>query len=711
LPLETHHITSVHSPQDASEGDKSSLDTLSVFDHTIVFCGVGNFDYGNGMLTITLPDGSKRSFDQPAVTGEQIAAAIGKRLAADAIGIEVDGQLHDLRYPIRTDATIAIITPRVDDPHAMYLLRHSTAHVMAEAITDLFPGVKLAYGPPVDGGFYYDMELSSPITEADFGRIESRMAEIVKENRPFTRYELPQSKALAELQKQGNPYKLDNAQRAIEQDPNTVISFYATGEPHKNWEDLCRGPHLPSTGRIGAFKVTSVAGAYWHGDETKQQLQRVYGIAFFTQKQLDEHIHQQEEAKKRDHRVLGKHLGLFTISPLVGSGLILWMPRGGIIRQELEAFMREELSRRGYSAVYTPHIGHIDLYKTSGHYPYYKDSQFPTIKMSRRDPDDQSEYLLKPMNCPHHIQIYAAQKRSYRDLPIRLAEFGTVYRFEQSGELSGMTRVRGFTQDDAHLFCTPEQVEQELGSTLEMVLLVLQTLGFTDYQCRVSLRDPASDKYAGDPKLWDQAEDTLRKIVAQSGIKSVEALGEAAFYGPKLDFLVRDVIGRQWQLGTVQLDYVLPERFALEYIGSDNHAHRPVMIHRAPFGSMERFTGILIEHFAGAFPAWLAPTQATVLTISEKFSDYGRSVLERLQAAGIRADIDAESDKIGAKIRRARDIKTPYMLVVGGKEEENQTVSVRTRKDQDLGSMPVDEFIRRLQTEIKLRKAESLVGN
>ncbi len=663
------------------------------------------------MLRITLPDGNTRSFDQPAVTGTEVAASIGKRLAADAIGVLVDGDLHDLTYPITADAKIAIVTAKADDANAMYLLRHSTAHVMAEAITDLFPGVKLAYGPPVEGGFYYDMELETPITEADFSRIEKRMGEIVKENRPFTRYELPQQRALAELQKQGNPYKLDNAQRAIEQDPNAVISFYATGEPHKNWEDLCRGPHLPATGRIGAFKVTSVAGAYWHGDASKQQLQRVYGIAFFTQAQLDEHVHQQEEARKRDHRILGKQLGLFTISPLVGSGLILWMPRGGVIRQELETFMREELSKRGYSAVYTPHIGHIDLYKTSGHYPYYKESQFPTIKMSQRDPDDQSEYLLKPMNCPHHIQIYAAHPRSYRDLPIRLAEFGTVYRFEQSGELSGMTRVRGFTQDDAHLFCTPEQVEHELASTLEMVLLVLQTLGFKDYQCRVSLRDPASDKYAGDPKLWDRAEDTLRKIVAQSGIKSVEALGEAAFYGPKLDFLVRDVIGRQWQLGTVQLDYVLPERFALEYIGSDNQPHRPVMIHRAPFGSMERFTGILIEHFAGAFPAWLAPTQATVLTISEKFLDYGRSVLGKLHAAGIRADIDAESDKIGAKIRRARELKTPYMLVVGGKEQEAGAVAVRTRKDQDLGTMATDDFISRLRTEISSRSVESLAGH
>ena len=661
------------------------------------------------MLTITLPDGSTRTYEQSTLTGAEIAQSIGRRLAADAIGVIIDGQLHDLTHPITHDSKIAIVTAKTDDANAMYLLRHSTAHVMAEAITDLFPDVKLAYGPPVDGGFYYDMESATPITEADFPRIEKRMAEIAKENRPFTRYELPQNDAMAALEKQGNPYKLDNARRAIEQDPHAVISFYATGEPGKNWEDLCRGPHLPSTGRIGAFKVTSVAGAYWHGDASKQQLQRVYGIAFFSQAQLDEYVHQQEEAKKRDHRVLGKQLELFTISPLVGSGLILWMPRGGVIRQELETFMREQLALRGYSAVYTPHIGHIDLYKTSGHYPYYKDSQFPTIKMSQRDPDDQSEYLLKPMNCPHHIQIYAAHPRSYRDLPIRLAEFGTVYRFEQSGELSGMTRVRGFTQDDAHLFCTPEQVEQELVSTLDMVLLVLKTLGFQDYQCRVSLRDPASDKYAGDPQLWDQAENTLRRIVAGSGIKSVEAVGEAAFYGPKLDFLVRDVIGRQWQLGTVQLDYVLPERFGLEYIGSDNQPHRPVMIHRAPFGSMERFTGILIEHFAGAFPAWLAPVQASVLTISEKFLDYGREVLSALQASGIRADMDTASDKIGAKIRRSRELKTPYMLIVGGKEQENRAVSVRTRKDQDLGSLPLDEFIRRLREEITSRCVQSLM--
>ncbi len=655
------------------------------------------------MITITLPDGAKKQFDAASVTPLQVAQAIGPRLARDAIGALVNGQLADVSTSIDQDAAVSIITAKAGDSNAVYLLRHSTAHVMAEAITRLFPAVRLAYGPPVETGFYYDMELAQPIREEDFPRIEAEMQKIVEENRPFTRYELPQQAALAKLEQEANPYKLDNAQRALAADPQAVISFYATGEPQKNWEDLCRGPHLPATGRIGAFKVTSVAGAYWHGDASKQQLQRIYGTAFFSRQELESHLTLIEEAKRRDHRVIGKQLGLFTISPLVGSGLILWMPKGGVVRQELENFMRLELIRRGYNSVYTPHIGNINLYKISGHYPYYKESQFPTIKMKERDDTDESEYLLKPMNCPHHIQIYAAEPHSYRDLPIRLAEFGTVYRFEQSGELSGMTRVRGFTQDDAHLFCTPEQVEAELRSTVEMVLLVFKTLGFTDYQCRVSLRDPASDKYAGDPTLWDRAEATLRKIVKDVEIRHEEAIGEAAFYGPKLDFLVKDVIGRQWQLGTVQLDYVLPERFALEYVGADNSPHRPVMIHRAPFGSMERFTGILIEHFAGAFPTWLSPVQTMVLSISEKFVTYAQDVNSTLLAAGVRSELDLADDKIGAKIRRAREQKIPYLLVVGAKEMQAGAVAVRTRKDQDLGAMPLAVFIEKITTEINTR--------
>ena len=655
------------------------------------------------MITITLPNGAQKQFDTVSVTPLQVAQAIGPRLARDAIGALINGQLADVSTPIGQDAAVAIITAKAEDPNAVYLLRHSAAHVMAEAIIRLFPAVRLAYGPPVETGFYYDMELAQPIREEDFPRIEAEMQEIVEENRPFIRYELPRQAALAKLEQEANPYKLDNAQRALAADPQAVISFYATGEPHKNWEDLCRGPHLPATGRIGAFKVTSVAGAYWHGDASKQQLQRIYGTAFFSRQELESHLALIDEAKRRDHRLIGKQLGLFTISPLVGSGLILWMPKGGVVRQELENFMRLELIRRGYNSVYTPHIGNINLYKISGHYPYYKESQFPTIKMRERDDTDESEYLLKPMNCPHHIQIYAAAPHSYRDLPIRLAEFGTVYRFEQSGELSGMTRVRGFTQDDAHLFCTPEQVEAELRSTVDMVLLVFQTLGFTDYQCRVSLRDPASDKYAGDPVLWDRAEATLRKIVKDVGIRHEEAIGEAAFYGPKLDFLVKDVIGRQWQLGTVQLDYVLPERFTLEYIGADNSPHRPVMIHRAPFGSMERFTGILIEHFAGAFPTWLSPVQAMVLSISEKFVTYAQEVNSALLAVGVRSELDSADDKIGAKIRRAREQKIPYLLVVGAKEMQAGAVAVRTRKDQDLGAMPLAAFIEKITTEINAR--------
>ncbi|HVS73578.1 MAG TPA: threonine--tRNA ligase [Phycisphaerae bacterium] len=655
------------------------------------------------MVRITLPNGAVKEFNSEAVTGREIAESIGPRLAKDAIGVVVDGELRDLTSPIRKDAAVSIVTPKEGDPHALYLVRHSAAHVMAEAIARLYPEVKLAYGPPVDNGFYYDMELSHKLTAEDFAKIEEEAKKILAENRPFTRYELGRDAAFDKLQKEGNPYKVDNAQRAVEADKNAVISFYATGEPGKNWEDLCRGPHVPSTGRIGALKVMSVAGAYWHGDETKQQLQRVYGTAYPTQKELDLYLHQLEEAKKRDHRLIGKQMGLFTISNLVGSGLILWMPKGAIIRQELEGFMREELAKREYVPVYTPHIGKVDLYKISGHYPYYQESQFPTIKMKERDKDDESEYLLKPMNCPHHIQIYAAEPRSYRDLPVRLAEFGTVYRFEQSGELNGMTRVRGFTQDDAHLFCTPEQVEGEFRSTVEMVMHVFETLGFREYEARISLRDPASDKYVGDPANWDRAEATLRKVVNEVGIKAEEGIGEAAFYGPKLDFMVKDVIGRKWQLGTVQLDYNLPERFQLEYIGADNARHRPVMIHRAPFGSMERFTGILIEHFAGAFPVWLSPTQVAVLTISEKVNDYARSVFGKLTAAGVRAELDLSGDKIGGKIRRAREAKIPYMLILGGKEAEQATVSVRTRKDKDLGSMHADAFVEKIRGEIRGR--------
>jgi threonyl-tRNA synthetase len=495
------------------------------------------------------------------------------------------------------------------------------------------------------------------------------------------------------------------------------VSIYRQG----NFTDLCRGPHVPSTGKIKSFKLMSLAGAYWRGDSNRQQLTRIYGTAFFDKKDLENHLKLLDEAKKRDHRVLGKQLSLFTISPLVGSGLVLWMPNGAVIRYQLETFLRQELTKRGYKQVYTPHIGNIELYKKSGHYPYYKESQFPPIHMAERmapaeaqksagsavPAAETDEFLLRPMNCPHHIQIFAAEPKSYRDLPVRLAEFGTVYRYEESGELNGLTRVRGLTQDDAHLFCTPEQVENEFRSTIELVQFVFRSLEFRDVEIRLSLRDPDSPKFAGDPKLWELAEGQLAKVLTEMKLPYVAAKGEAAFYGPKVDFLVRDVLGRKWQLGTVQLDYVLPERFGLEYTGSDGQKHRPVMIHRAPFGSIERFTGILIEHFGGAFPLWLAPVQVMVLSISEKFNAYAGEVVQAITEAGLRVEHDLSADKIGAKIRLATLQKVPYMLIVGEKEMVGKLVAVRTRAGADLGQISVIEFIERCQQEIATRGAHT----
>ena len=662
-------------------------------------------------MKITLPDNSIKEYPGQ-VSPAQVAADIGAGLAKAAIGAKVDGQLWDVNRPIDRDARLEIITkPRADkdgrskgepNPEALYLLRHSTAHVMAEAIQRLWPATKLAYGPPLENGFYYDMALETPISTEDFPRIEAEMAKIVAENRLFTRYELPPDQGLKRLEAENNKYKVDNAMRAIAGGAKT-LSWYATGQPDKNWEDLCMGPHVPSTGTIGAFKVTSIAASHWHGDVTSDRFQRVYGTAFFSPADLEHHLKQLEEAKQRDHRVIGAKLGLFTIDEQVGQGLILWKPKGGMVRTLLQQFIQEELLRRGYDIVYTPHIGKIDLYKCSGHYPYYADSQFPPIKM--RDSDE--EYLLKPMNCPHHIKIYASDPHSYRDLPIRLAEFGTVYRFEQSGELSGLTRVRGFTQDDAHIFCTHDQVKSEFRQTVELVQFVFNTFGFNDVSIRLSLRDPSSDKYAGAPEVWERAERELREVLNEMKINFTEALGEAAFYGPKTDFIVKDVIGRKWQLGTVQLDYNLPERFKLEYIGADNQAHRPVMIHRAPFGSMERFMGILIEHYAGAFPLWLAPEQMRVLPIGEKFVDYGRKVLGELQAAGFRVTLDASGDRVLGLIKVAQDQKIPYMLVVGGKDEAAGAVSVRERSKGDLGATPLAAFVEKAKREVETRGKET----
>jgi len=684
------------------------------------------------MPRITLPDGSVREYDRP-VTPRLVAADIGPGLAKAALGARIDGELADLSTPIATDARLAIVTPttrdKQPDPDALFLMRHSAAHVMAEAIERLFPGVEFAYGPPVEQGFYYDFRLpeGKSLSSEDFVRIEEEMGKIVKDDRPFTRIEKPADEGMQRLEAEGNKYKIDNAQRALAGGSDR-LSWYATGEPGKNWEDLCRGPHVPSTGRIGAFKVLSLASAYWKGDANLDSLTRVYGTAFPTQKHLDEYLERLEEAKKRDHRTLGKQHGLFVIDEMVGQGLVLWTPKGGVIRSELQAFISEELRRQGYDTVYTPNIGRLDLFRTSGHFPYYQDSQYPPIvereavealadegcscaELANRLRDGEIEgYLLKPMNCPMHIRIFDSQPHSYRDLPVRLAEFGTVYRWEQSGELNGMTRVRGFTQDDAHIFCTEEQLGDELRGCLSIVKLIFGTLGMEDYRVRVGLRDPDSDKYIGESAAWDKAEAACREAAATLGVTYSEEPGEAAFYGPKIDFVVRDVIGREWQLGTVQVDYNLPKRFDLSYIGADNAPHRPVMIHRAPFGSMERFVGVLIEHFAAAFPTWLSPEQARVLPISEKSLDYGHKVLNALKSAGVRATLDASNERVQAKIRAGAEEKIPYLLVVGPRDAEAGQVSIRARGIQkDLGSMGLDEFVSAIEDEIRSRGATTVV--
>ncbi|MEZ6094398.1 MAG: threonine--tRNA ligase [Pirellulaceae bacterium] len=584
-------------------------------------------------------------------------------------------------------------------------------------------GVQLAFGPTIDGGFYYDFEMPEPLTEEDFPAIEAEMQKIVDLDEPFERVERSRDEAIKICSDLKQTLKVEHIETGLKEHPS--VSFYQQGE----FVDLCRGPHVPSAGKIGAFKLLSIAGAYWKGDENNQQLQRLYATAFFSKQDLEEHLERIEEAKRRDHRVLGKRLNLFHIDDMVGQGLILWSPKGAFVRQQLQDFISMHLRRQGYSQVFTPHIGKLDLYKTSGHFPYYQESQYPPLvqreqlsqlaeagcscgelsnKMSAGEVDG---YLLKPMNCPHHIKIYSSQHRSYRDLPIRLAEFGTVYRWEQSGEIGGLTRVRGFTQDDAHLFVTQEQLADELAGCLELVKIVFAAMGMEDYRVRVGLRDPNSDKYVGNPDNWKLAEQACRDAAASLGKPYSEEEGEAAFYGPKIDFVVRDCIGRQWQLGTVQVDYNLPERFGLEYIGADNKAHRPIMIHRAPFGSMERFIGVLIEHFAGAFPLWLAPEQARVLTVSEKSEEYGRQVLEKLRAAGLRVEGNFHSEKLGAKIRDAQLELIPYMLVVGPRDAEAGTVSVRDRIEGDLGAMALDDLIARLLKEVEEKAVRKTFQN
>ena len=621
-------------------------------------------------------------------------------------------------------------------------LRHSGSHILATAILRLFPEAKLDIGPPTDTGFYYDIDLDHKLTAEDLVRIEAEMKKVADENQPFLRTEVSREEALVIIKARGQERYKEG--RLADIPEGEKISFYQNGE----FMDLCAGTHVRYTSKLKAFKLLSIAGAYHRGDEHNKQLQRIYGTAFPTKEELAQHLERLEQAKQRDHRKLGKDLRLFVIDDDVGQGLILWTPAGSVIRQELQTFISEELRKQGYQQVFTPHIGKLALYKTSGHFPYYKESQFTPLieneslakilregcscadmfarldavsgrfrsEINRRTgreaigedrvkPDDLllDGFLLKPMNCPHHIKIFASQPRSYRDLPVRFAEFGTVYRWEQSGELNGMTRVRGFTQDDAHLFCMEEQVPAELLGCLSLVKTVLTTLGMADYRVRVGLRDPDSNKYLGDPANWDKAEAACRSAAQTLGVSFAEEPGEAAFYGPKIDFVVRDVIGREWQLGTVQVDYNLPIRFDLSYVGADNQAHRPVMIHRAPFGSMERFCGVLIEHFGGDFPVWLAPEQVRLVPVSDKAVDYGRSLLAQLKAAGARASLDEHSDKLGAKIRRAEIEKIPYTLILGPKEAESQSVSVRSRARGDEGSAPFATFLEKLVTENRTR--------
>jgi threonyl-tRNA synthetase len=734
------------------------------------------------MLTLRLPDGS--TMEVPVgTTPRDVAESIGKRLAQAAIAAKVNGQVIDLDREIPADGKeipFQILTDK--DRESLDVLRHSCAHIMARAVLRLFPGVQLAFGPATENGFYYDIDVTPPLKEEEFPKIEEEMRRIVQEAEPFERFERPTPEARALCRDLGQNYKIEHIDGDLKQFP--ALSFYRQGE----FIDLCRGPHVPHAGKVGAFKLLGIAGAYWKNDSSRKQLQRLSATAFFNQKDLDAHLKQVEEAKKRDHRVLGKQLRLFTISQSAGSGLILWMPRGAIVRGLLEGFIKDELVKRGYQPVYTPHIGRLELYRASGHFPYYRDAQYPPMyfhpagsvldlaqhrlaagildeqkerdmarymELTRLDvpgypeaktpeekleavhryvlgvfdalnvdlpeyrkattPNDRAQrllewlieqegYLLKPMNCPHHIQIYKAEPRSYRDLPVRLAEFGTVYRYEQTGELSGMTRVRGFTQDDAHLFVTPEQIEAEMKGNIELVLMILSTLGLTDYRVRVGLRDPKSGKYVGSQENWDNAQRVLIAIVKTLGMNFAAEEGEAAFYGPKIDFIVRDCIGREWQLGTVQLDYNLPERFELEYVGADNRTHRPVMIHRAPFGSMERFVGILIEHFAGAFPLWLAPEQVRIGTISEKADGYGRKVEEMFREKGFRVTGDYRAEKIGHKVRDAQLEKIPYMLVVGEKEQAAATVAVRDRIDGDLGAKPIAQVMDQLIQEVEQKR-------
>ena len=637
-------------------------------------------------VTITFPDNSKKEFER-GITGAQIAEGISRGLAKNALSVTVNGEVWDLSRPINGDAAVKINT--WDSPEGKSTYWHSSAHLMAEAVETLFPGTRFGIGPSIENGFYYDIDMGDhSLTSEDLAAIEAKMREFAERDEKFQREEVPWEKAVDYFTKKGDQYKLE----LLNEFKGESISMYHQGD----FTDLCYGPHIPSTGKIKFIKLMNVAGAYWRGNEKNKMLQRIYGITFPTKQELDDYLFRIEEAKRRDHRKIGAEMELFLLTPKVGAGLPLWMPKGTVIRETLEKFLREEQRKRGYLPVVTPHIANLELYKTSGHYPYYKDSQFAPITM-----EDGEQFLLKPMNCPHHHQIYSAKPRSYRDLPIRLAEFGTVYRYEQSGEMSGLTRVRGFTQDDAHIYCSHDQLKQEIARTVELTQFVFRTFGM-EVTTRLSFRDDKNvDKFGGDAAFWEQAQREIKEVADEMKLTYFVGIGEASFYGPKIDFMVKDAIGRTWQLGTVQVDYVMPERFQLEFTGADGQKHRPVIIHRAPFGSFERFIGILIEHFAGDFPLWLAPVQAVVIPITDAHAEYATSILESLKKADIRTEFDDRNEKVGYKIRDWELKKVPYMVVVGEKEKAAGTASVRQHKKGDLGSVIPARFIEQLQNEIQ----------
>lgn len=649
----------------------------------------------DALINITFPDGNEKKYPL-GITSLEIAQSISNNLAELSIVAEVNGNHVDLNTPINEDSKIYFY--KFDDEAGKHVYWHSTSHLMAQAVEELFPGAKFGVGPAIDNGFYYDIDSEHHFTEEDLRLIEVRMKEICERNITPVREEMKREDAIEYFKTQRpDPYKVEILEDIAKDE--AIVSIYHQGK----FTDLCRGPHIPSTSRIKYIKLLSVSGSYWRGDENRKQLQRIYGISFPKKKMLDDYLNLLEEAKKRDHRKLGAELDLFFISPEVGGGLPIWLPKGTLVRQTLENFLKKEQVKRGYQIVATPHIGKIDMYIKSGHYPYYKDSQYPPIDFID-ETGKVEQYLLKPMNCPHHFQIYNRKQHSYRDLPIRIAEFGTVYRYEQSGELNGLLRVRGFTQDDAHIFCTQEQLQDEICNVVYLTQYVSKILGFENIHTRLSFRDKnKKDKYGGTDELWDRAESDLMKASERMKLSCSVGIGEATFYGPKIDFLVKDSLGRKWQLGTVQVDYVQPENFDMTYIGSDGQKHRPVIIHRAPFGSMERFFAVLIEHFAGFFPLWLAPVQIVILTITEQVDDYAKKIYEELIQNNFRTEIDIRNEKISYKIREWENKKVPYMIILGENEKINSNISVRAHKKGDIGSFYFNEFISKINTELEQR--------